>query len=136
MIRLFFCGMLFSFLFSCSSKEYSFQYVDERSEDFGNALATMEVYGLNDSLNLQEVKEFCKEKRDKSYAQNLLFVVFFDSAKNASLPKNPISAFYGIDEIPLSHIKAYMEFNKPSNQCKLYVFEKNAFESPATIYPL
>lgn len=64
------------------------------------------------------------------------YIVFFDAKDNATFPNNPMTAFYGIDEEPQKHIKAYYEYNRLNGYSKLHVYETNSWESIATTYDL
>ncbi|MCZ2129308.1 MAG: hypothetical protein LC109_03475 [Bacteroidia bacterium] len=124
---------------SCSSSpsiNYPYTYLDSKSEKAGTHVNTMELYTISNNPNIDTLKMFCNEKKSKISSGAFHYIVFFDSKENAVFPNNPITAFYGVDEKPMKHIKAYYQYNKINGYSKLHVYEKNSFESSATIIDL
>jgi len=124
---------------SCSTKpkvNYPYAFVDTKSELVGNNENKMELYVISGNPNLDTLKMFCTEKKESMNSGVFHYIVFFDSKENAVFPNNPMTAFYGVDEKPQKHIKAYFEYNVMNGYCKLNVYETNSWESTATVIDL
>jgi hypothetical protein len=105
----------------------------------GNTMENeMELYTTPDTMNLDTLKMFCIEKKDEWSSEDKLFhyLVFFDSKDNAVFPNNPMTAFYGIEEEPKIHIRAYYEYNRVNGYSKLTFYEENSWESSPITFDL
>lgn len=124
---------------SCSTSpkiNYPYTFIDTKTEKGGDYENSMELYTISDKPNIDTLKMFCAEKKESFSSGAFHYIVFFDSKDNASFPNNPFTAFYGIDEKPMKHIKAYYTYNKVNGYSKLNVYEKNSYESSATVIDL
>jgi hypothetical protein len=125
--------------FSCSDTpkiNYPYTFVDTKSETSGATENFMELYAIENEINIDTLKMFCLEKKNDFTNGTFHYIVFFDSKENVTFPSNPFTAFYGTDENAMKHIKAYYEYNRMNGYSELRVFEKNSFESPATTIKL
>jgi len=107
-----------------------------KTEAAGNNMNKMELFTTPDNLNIDTLKMFCKDKKGDMTSGTFHYLVFFDSKGNAVFPNNPMTAFYGMDEEPQKHIRAYYEYNRLNGYSKLHVYETNSWESKATTFDL
>lgn len=118
-------------LVSCSSKpsiEYPYHFIDSKKETMGNNDNKMELYYVENDVNLDSLKMFCREKKSSMEYGSFHFMVFFDSKENADFPNSPFTAFYGDEENKLKHIKAYYQYNHINGYSKLRIYDTNAWE--------
>jgi hypothetical protein len=106
--------------------EYPFEFVDTKSESIGNK---MDLYAPLDKLNLQMLKALCKEQKESWQRPGFYFLVVFDNKENAVFPRNPFTAWYGVDETPQKHIIALFEYNASNGYSNLTVYSENMWES-------
>lgn len=121
---------------ACSSKpkiDFPYTFIDEKTE---NGTNTMELYTVPATLNIDTLKMFCLDKKGTISSGTFHYLVFFDAKENAVFPTNPITAFYGLDEEPQKHIKAYYEYNRVNGFSELKVYESNSWESKAEVIKL
>lgn len=120
-------------VFSCGNPQpvsnYPYQYIETKQEESNEML----LFAYNDSIHPAVLKKFCKEKKDSFKSGIFHFIVIFDKKENASFPKNPLTAMYGMDKDVLMHIRATYTFNKLNGYSKLTVYEKNAYESAPVV---
>jgi len=84
-------------------------------------------------LKTKELIELCKEFRDRNAGKRFSYLVVFDSETHAVYPRNPFTAFYGLDWDTLKHIRAYYEYNRTNGYSELTTYDNNAYESPPMI---
>lgn len=123
-------------MIACTSKskiDYPYSFIEKKIENNGN---TMELYTVQSTVNIDTLKMFCLEKKESFSGGTFYYVVFFDSKENAVFPNHPFTAFYGIDEEPQKHIKAYYEYNNLNDFSELKVYESNSWKSKAEIIKL
>lgn len=111
--------------------DFPFEYVDSKSESGGDN--KMDLYAYSGTINTDSLKLFCKEQKGKYTNGVFYYLVIFDSKENASFPNNPMTAFYGMDEEPQKHIRAYYTYNRLNGYSKLNNYEKNSWESSAEV---
>jgi cephalosporin-C deacetylase-like acetyl esterase len=124
---------------SCSTSpkvDYPYSKINAKTETAGNNTNTMELYTTPETMNLDTLKMFCKEKKDNMSTGAFHYLVFFDSKDNAVFPNNPMTAFYGIEEEPQKHIRAYFVYNRLNGYSKLNVYETNSWESKASTFDI
>ena len=110
---------------------YPYKFMDSKTETLGNNKNRMELYSYSGELNIDSLKMFCKEHKDKFLSGTFYFLVIFDNVENVIFPTNPFTAEYGIDEEPQKHIKALYTFNRLNGYSKLDYYENNKWESVA-----
>ena len=118
---------------ACSSKpevKYPYSFIDKKTEG-GSENNKMELYTITAKPSLDTLKMFCSEKKENYYSGTFLYIVFFDRKQNAVFPNNPFTAFYGMDEEPLIHIKAYYEYNSLNGYSQLKIYDSNAWQGKA-----
>lgn len=121
---------------ACSSKpeiNYPYIHIDKKMEEGNN---TMELYTIQKTIDIDTLKMFCLDKKTKFSGGTFYYIVFFDSKENAVFPNNPFTAFYGMDEEPQKHIKAYYEYNSVNGFSELKVYDLNSWESKPKIIKL
>ncbi|MCZ8021402.1 MAG: hypothetical protein O9294_06540 [Cytophagales bacterium] len=131
--------LLILIIASCSNiskVQYPYTKIESKTEIVGNNTNTMELYSTPNTLNLDTLKMFCKERRDNISSRTFYYLVFFDSKDNAVFPNNPLTALYGTDEKAQKHIRAYFEYNSLNGYSKLHVYETNSWESKKTTFDL
>lgn len=107
--------------------DFPFEYVDSKTEPSGEN--KMDLYAYSEKFNIDSLKLFCKQQKEKFTSGTFYYLVIFDAKENASFPNNPMTAFYGIDEKPQKHIRAYYTYNRLNGYSKLNIFEKNLWVS-------
>lgn len=123
------------FFYSCLTKneiKYPFIFIESKTEIDNNFENKMDLYVVPENLNIDTLKMFCKEKKERFNNRGFYYIVFFDLPENATFPHNPLTSFFGIEEKPLSHIKAYYEFNNINDYSRLNLYQKNAYEGEVT----
>jgi hypothetical protein len=115
---------------------FSYKYIKSKQENTTQGINKMDLYYFSGDMLIDTVKTICIKKQREWVSGASYYIVFFDDKKNAVFPNNPFSAFYGIDEKPLKHIRAYYEFNRLNGYSKLTMYGENAYESPAVTYDL
>ena len=105
-----------------------FKRLETKNEENGNS---MSLYVINDTFNLIALKDICYELKENYGPGTFDYIVVFDFEENATFPKNPFTAKYGMDEEPQKHIKAIYEFNNQNGYSKLQVWDSNSWEGVA-----
>ncbi len=124
---------------ACSTKtntKFPFAFIDSKSETVGDNINSMELYVIPENFSTDTLKMFCQSKKESFNNGTFHYVVFFDNKENAVFPNNPLTAFYGMDEEPQKHIKAYYLYNKKNGFSKLYIYDTNSWEGKADITEL
>lgn len=124
------CAFLFTLLPVTGAEpkpEGPFKFVATKTEP-GKLQPVMELYAFAGPLNPAELKKLCAERKSKSPAKTILYVVVFDSAANAKFPKTPFTAEYGSEENTSKHIRALYMFNKLNGFSEVRYHEKNISE--------
>lgn len=120
-------------LISCGESKpvnnYPYQYLETKKEESNEML----LFAYDAPINTDSLKKFCKERKQSFQSGIFYFIVIFDKKENASFPKNPITAMYGMDKDVLIHIRAMYAYNKMNGYSKLTVYEKNAYESAPVV---
>lgn len=108
------------------------KFLKERIDTFTNKTDEIQLFLLDDTVDLNELVLFCKEvKQQKLHGAMFHVFVFFDNENYAEFPKNPITAGYtpdGESEV-MKHIKAVYMYNQVNQYSKLSLYDKNALES-------
>ncbi|MBN1532118.1 MAG: hypothetical protein JXA20_05610 [Spirochaetes bacterium] len=130
-----FCIVPLSFILACSSQSgsnnYPYKFVNSKIEDVGNNNNKMDLFAFSGKIDVTNLKDFCKTKKNNFKSGTFYFVVIFDDSKNAVFPNSPFTADYGIEEAPQKHIRAYYVYNRVNGYSKLDYYEKNKWESSA-----
>lgn len=125
--------LAFTAVFSCGQPQpvnnYPYQYIETKREESNEML----LFAYNDSLHPATLQQFCKERKEGFKSGFFHFIVIFDKKENATFPKNPLTAMYGMDKDALMHIRAIYTFNKLNGYSKLTMYEKNAYESAPVV---
>ena len=137
-MKIFFISLILvmcSIVLSCSSgsTNYPYQYVDAKTENYGVYLNKMELYAFAGAIDKELLKDFCRDKSDKGTNSGFHYIVIFDDVKNATFPKNPMTAEYGVDENAMKHIRVFYTYNRVNRFSELRIYEKNQWESAAII---
>lgn len=114
-----------------SNQTFPYEYIDSKSES--NGKNKMDLYAYSEKFDIDSLQLFCKQQKKKFTDGTFYYLVIFDSKENASFPNNPMTAFYGMDEEPLRHIRAYFKYNRQNGYSKLTIYEGNAWESAPEI---
>jgi hypothetical protein len=115
---------------------FSYKFIKSKQEHTTQGINKMDLYYFSGDMLIDTVKTICIKKQREWVSGASYYIVFFDNKKNVIFPNNPFSAFYGIDEKPLKHIRAYYEYNRLNGYSKLTMYGENAYESPAVMYDL
>lgn len=110
---------------------YPYEFINSKSELDGSDVNEMELFAYSGEISIDTLKMFCKEKKQKFTTGVFYYIVIFDKKENAVFPNNPMTAFYGMDEEPQKHIRAYYEYNRLNGYSKLNFYEKSSWESSA-----
>lgn len=108
---------------------YPYQYLEIKKEESNQML----LFAYDGVFNTDSLKQFCKERKQSFQSGIFYIIVIFDKKENASFPKNPVTAMYGMDKDVLVHIRAMYAYNKLNGYSKLTVYEKNAYESAPVV---
>lgn len=99
-----------------------------RSDNQENVIHLYECGKYPDVL---EIIDMCKRETTGKPEEYFFYLVFFDDKTNAGFSAHPATAYYGLEEGYLSHIKAIYEANRINGYSMLNFYESNAFNSPA-----
>jgi hypothetical protein len=135
--------LFLSFLTACSSStsekteaskdskselKFPYSYVDTRKEENNNGYNEMILYTCGENYNVDTLKMFCKEQKERFNEGAFHIIVFFNIKTKAVFPNNPVTGMY-IEDEPMKNIKAVYTFNRINGHSKLSTYEKNCFES-------
>ena len=116
--------------------EFPYNYLEtKREERDDNNYNEMQLYTCGEKPNLENLQQFCSEKKTEFTDGIFHFVVFFDKKENAKFPNNPVTALF-MEDAELKHIKAIYTLNNQNGYSKLDFYEKNNFESPAKSFDI
>lgn len=88
------------------------------------------LYECGKYPDVLEIIDMCKRELTGRPKEYFFYLVFFDEEVNAGFSEHPATAYYGLEEQKLSHIKAIYEANRVNGYSMLNFYEKNAFNSP------
>jgi len=104
-----------------------YKFVDTKTETSGQN-NVMDLYSYSGELNVDELSDFCKVRKDRSTTKGFHFVVIFDDAANARFPSSPFTSKYGLEDDTQKHIRAIYVYNRSNGLSELSFHEKNIFE--------
>jgi hypothetical protein len=110
-----------------SSQQYKF--IDSKTEKSGKIESIMDLYSFSEEINLDDLKNFLKEKKDNFTGGDFYYLVIFNDQSNAKFPDSPFSSQYGIEEDKQKTIKAMYTYNKLNGYSKLTYYKENMWES-------
>lgn len=86
------------------------------------------VVAVTPEFTQDDFTKFCRSQKVAAMVKIFFCVSLFDEETNVSLPDNPYSASYGIDEGALKHIKATNVANVVNGFEETLVYDSNAWE--------
>jgi len=101
--------------------KYPYHFVDSKDQLSGKGKwkDTMDLYYCTEPIDLAQLKEFCKYKRDKFSSEGTYYLVIFDEKENAVFPKDLLGAGFALEEGVSKHIKAHYTYRKWNGYSKL-----------------
>lgn len=112
------------------------KFIGGKYEKVGNNVNSMALAAEFAILDLEYLKDLCKEIKEDVDEGLFYFLVVFDYEENAVFPKTPLTALYGDEEEPQKHIKAIYQYNRINGYSVLTTYEKNKWESVAVEYKI
>ncbi|KGF71854.1 hypothetical protein DO97_15065 [Neosynechococcus sphagnicola sy1] len=113
---------------SITEKKWPYQFLESKTEQTGHN-NVMDLYAFSGKFDLDELKAFCLDRKQKSTAKVFYYVVIFDNAANASFPSSPFTAKFGLEENTAKHIRAIYEYNQLNGFSELEYHDKNIWEN-------
>lgn len=110
---------------------YPYEFIDSKTETAGSNTNKMDLYAFSGEIELTNLKQFLREKKQSFKNGTFYYVVIFDKSENATFPQDPFTAAYGLEEEPQKHIRAFYTYNKLNGYSKLDYYEGNKWESLA-----
>ncbi len=110
---------------------YQYEFIESKTETTGSNTNRMDLYAFSGEIDLMNLKEFLKEKKQGFNNGTFYYVVIFDNQANAIFPQDSFTAAYGLEEEPQKHIRAFYTYNKLNGYSKLDYYEENKWESVA-----
>jgi len=102
-----------------------FVFVKSRMDEEGNIL---EVYAVEGSLNVENLKSLCQQKQHRTKAKSAYFLVLFDDPVNAAFPSTQFRDRFGTDDSARRHIRAIYEFNRANGYSELEYYDTNVVD--------
>jgi hypothetical protein len=105
-----------------------YEFVDFKIED-GKWQNEMFLYALRGPLKYDEFRALCLDIKSRAKNGAFTFVVLFDKRENASFPKDPFTAQYGMEDEKMRHIIAIYGMNQWNKFSEINsYYPKNMFE--------
>lgn len=112
---------------SQSEKAWPYQFVMSKTEQTGHR-NVMDLYSYAGDFNPDDLRAFCRDRKDKSPATVFYFVVIFDSPSNAQFPSTGFTAQYALEDGVGKHIRAIYVYNKLNGHSELRYHAQNVWE--------
>lgn len=109
---------------SSEDAKYPYHFVDSKTEKSGDWKNTMDLYYCSEPIDVKQLQEFCKYKKNTTKSKAFYFVVIFNNEKNAAFPKSPFNGQYGDEPEVLEHIRAYYVYNTLNGFSELQYYQK------------
>jgi hypothetical protein len=111
------------------SPSQQYKFIDSKTEKSGKIESIMDLYSFSEEINLDDLKNFLKEKKDDFTGRDFYYLVIFNDPSNAKFPDSPFSSQYGIEEEKQKNIKAIYTYNKLNRYSELTYYKENMWES-------
>lgn len=111
------------------STSQQYKFIDSKTEKSGKIESVMDLYSFSEEINLDDLKNFLKEKKDSFKGGDFYYLVIFNDSINAKFPDSPFSSQYGIEEEKQKNIKAIYKYNKLNGYSELTYYKENMWES-------
>lgn len=105
-------------------KRFPFKFLETKDQRVGNLLNTMDLFYFEGEIDINKLKQLCKEKKDNFKNNGFYFLVLFDKKENASFPSTPFTAEYGTEPEKFEHIRAMYVYNKVNGYSELSIYDK------------
>ncbi|MFA5518826.1 MAG: hypothetical protein WDA74_06165 [Spirochaetota bacterium] len=115
--------------------QFPYKFVDTKNKKLSIWTDTMDLYFCTEPIDTNQLKEFCKIKKDTFSTDGTYYLVIFDAKENAVFPKAPFGGMYGAaeDEEASKHIKAIYVFKKMNGFSELRFYKMHDSEKGSFI---